>query len=73
MGFKSKNVIRFVNSAGVGTVGDISYSLEESTSNNKMKFLLQVKENNMIRQKVRGDVVKDDELKIEIYNPKKKK
>ena len=26
----------------------------------------------MIRQKVRGDVVKDDELKIEIYNPKKK-
>ena len=65
-------LVSFVNSAGVGTVSDISYSLEESTSNNKMKFLLQVKENNMIRQKVRGDVVKDDELKIEIYNPKKK-
>ena len=65
-------LVSFVNSAGVGTVSDISYSLEESTSNSKMKFLLQVKENNMIRQKVRGDVVKDEGLKVEIYDPKKK-
>ena len=65
-------LISFINSSGIGTVSDISYSLEESTDSNNMKFILQVKENNIIQQKVRGEVLRENGLKATIFNPNKK-
>ena len=65
-------LISFINSSGIGTVSDISYSLEESTDGNNMKFILQVKENNIIKQKVRGEVLRENGLKAKIFNPNKK-
>ena len=64
-------LISFINSSGIGTVSDISYSLEESTDGNNMKFILQVKENNIIKQKVRGEVFRENGLKAKIFNPNK--
>ena len=36
---------KFINSHGVGTVSEINYSLNELVNENKMEFVLEIKEN----------------------------
>lgn len=65
-------LISFLDKSGVGTVSDISYSLVEDVKSEKMKFVLQVKENNMVVQRVRGEAIKDEEVEVKILMPKSK-
>ena len=64
--------INFVNSAGVGTVSDIHYSLEENDDNSIMKFYLQVKENNQLIKRINGKASKGENVIVDISSPEMK-
>ena len=45
---------RFVNSHGVGTVSEINYSLNELINEDKMEFVLEIKEDAEIVDDIMG-------------------
>ena len=46
---------RFINSHGVGTVSEINYSLNEKTDGSDMDFVLEVKEDAELVERVYGE------------------
>jgi len=64
--------LSFLNSSGVGSVSDINYSLTEKNDSSEMNFALQVKENNILVQRVNGIAKRKNDLKIQLFNPKEK-
>tara|TARA_Y100000991_G_scaffold144178_1_gene108894 strand:+ start:356 stop:1159 length:804 start_codon:yes stop_codon:yes gene_type:complete len=64
--------INFVNSSGVGTVTDINYSLTEKNSSTSMDFALQVKENNLLVQRVNGRAERKKNINIQLFDPDEK-
>lgn len=65
--------INFVNSSGVGTVTDINYSLTEKNDSTSMDFALQVKENNLVVQRVNGKAERKNNTNIQLFDPDEKK
>ena len=65
--------LSFLNSSGVGTISDINYSITEKNDGTEMKFALQVKENNLLIQRVNGEAKREEKLKIRTLNPEEKK
>lgn len=65
--------LRFINSSGVGTTSDINYSLIEKYDGSEMEFALQVKENNMIVERVNGKGKRKVKTIIDIMDTKKRK
>ena len=47
---------RFINSHGVGTVSEINYSLNEKTDGSDMDFVLEVKEDAELVERVYGEL-----------------
>ena len=53
---------RFINSYGVGTVSEINYSINEKADGTDMDFVLEVKEDAELVERVYGEARKDDNL-----------
>ena len=46
--------VKFRNSNNVGTISDINFSLKESYESSELEFALQVKENNLLVERING-------------------
>tara|TARA_X000000950_G_C13889698_1_gene650324 strand:- start:232 stop:1038 length:807 start_codon:yes stop_codon:yes gene_type:complete len=64
--------LSFLNSSGIGTVSDINYSITEKNDGTEMTFALQVKENNILVQRVNGEANKGNKMKIKTFSPEEK-
>lgn len=64
--------LKFINSSGVGTLSDINYSLNEKYDGSEMTFALQVKENNMIKQRINGKAEKKKKVKVKLFDNREK-
>ena len=53
---------RFINSHGVGTVSEINYSLNELTNEDKMEFVLEIKEDAEIVDRHYGTAEKNEKV-----------
>ena len=53
---------RFINSHGVGTVSEINYSINEKTDGSDMDFVLEVKEDAELVERVYGEAQINDSL-----------
>jgi hypothetical protein len=56
---------RFINSHGVGTVNEINYSINEKINGKNMDFLLEVKENAELENRIYGKANLNDSLIVE--------
>ncbi len=63
---------RFINSHGVGTVSEINYSINENTDGKNMDFLLEVKENAELVNRVYGEANLKDKLVVKFPKTDKK-
>ena len=62
---------KFVNSHGVGTVSEINYSLNELVNENKMEFVLEIKENAELVDRHYGKAEKKDTLIVKFVEKDK--
>ena len=53
---------RFINSHGVGTVSEINYSINEKADGSNMDFVLEVKEDAELVERVYGEAQINDNL-----------
>ena len=65
--------VKFRNSNNVGTISDINFSLKESYESSELEFALQVKENNLLVERINGKGKKDKKVNINISRPAEKK
>ena len=65
--------VKFRNSNNVGTISDINFSLKESYESSELEFALQVKENNLLVERVNGKGKKGEKVNINISRPAEKK
>lgn len=63
---------RFINSFGVGTVSEINYSLNEEDDGSKMDYVLEIKEDAMLQQRIIGNAEIGKNLIIKFPQNEKK-
>ena len=72
MGIKPTNDDAFINSHGVGTVSEINYSINENIDGKNMDFLLEVKEDAELVNRVYGKANLKDKLVVKFPKTDKK-